>query len=58
MTYAAIALLLTAAALRTRLGRGSLAYLLLKTSNALYAAGGRVIDNLEADLRPFTGEKP
>ena len=50
MTYIAIATLLAAAALRTRLGRGSLAYMLLKTSNALYDAGGRVIDNLEGDL--------
>ncbi|MER9590915.1 hypothetical protein NKI94_19180 [Mesorhizobium australicum] len=50
MTYTAICLLLAAAGLRTRLRRGSLAYLLLKTSNALYAAGGRVMENLEADL--------
>jgi hypothetical protein len=50
MTIAAIAMLLAAGALRTRLGRGSLAYLLLKTSNALHDAGVRVIDNLEADL--------
>ncbi|MBB6407664.1 hypothetical protein [Mesorhizobium sangaii] len=50
MTFAAIAMLLAAAALRTRFGRGSLAYLLLKTSNVLYDAGARVIDNLEADL--------
>lgn len=50
MTYAAIALLLAAAALRTRLARGCLAYVLLKTSNVLYDAGARVIDNLEADL--------
>lgn len=50
MTYLAIALLLAAGALRTRVGRGSLAYLLLKTSNVLHAAGAHVIDNLEADL--------
>jgi hypothetical protein len=58
MTYLSIALLLAAASLRTRLVRGSLAYLLLKTSNALHDAGVRVIDNLEVDLHPFTGEKP
>jgi len=50
MTYLSIAMLLAAAALRTRLGRGSLAYMLLKTSNVLSDAGGRAIDNLEADL--------
>lgn len=51
MTYLSIAMLLAAAALRTRLARGCLAYLLLKTSNALHDAGARVIDNLEEDLR-------
>lgn len=50
MTYTAIALLLLAAALRTRLGRATLALWLLKASNALHAAGARAIDNLEADL--------
>ncbi|QKD17496.1 hypothetical protein [Mesorhizobium sp. NZP2077] len=50
MTYAAIAMLLSAAALRTRLARGSLAYLLLKTSNVLHDAGARVIDNIEEDF--------
>ena len=50
MTYIAIALLLAAAGLRTRLGRCSLAYVLVKTSNVLHDAGARAIDNLEADL--------
>ncbi|BCH10441.1 hypothetical protein MesoLj131c_46990 [Mesorhizobium sp. 131-3-5] len=51
MTYAAIALLLIAAALRTRLARGSLAYLILKTSNVLYDAGARAMANMEEDRR-------
>lgn len=51
MTYIAICLLLTAGALRTRLARCSLAWALLKTSNALHTVGARVIDNLEEDRR-------
>ena len=51
MTYAAIAMLLAAGALRTRLGRVTLAFVLLKASNALHDAGGRVLDNLEEDVR-------
>lgn len=50
MTYLSIAMLLAAGALRTRLARCSLAYVLLRTSNALHAAGASAIDNLEADL--------
>lgn len=50
MTYITISMLLAAAGLRTRLGRGSLAYLLLKASNALYDAGGRVMANIEEDF--------
>ncbi|MFD1982646.1 hypothetical protein ACFSOZ_08150 [Mesorhizobium newzealandense] len=50
MTYLAICLLLAAAALRTRLARCSLAYVLLKTSNALHDAGARVLDNLEREF--------
>ncbi|CAN7695739.1 hypothetical protein [Mesorhizobium sp. LjNodule214] len=51
MTYAAIAMLLAAGALRTRLGRVTLAFVLLKTSNVLHAAGARAIDNLAEDVR-------
>jgi hypothetical protein len=50
MTFAAIVLLLAAAALRTRLARGSLAYMLLKTSNVLYDAGARAMANIEEDF--------
>ncbi|WP_172374031.1 hypothetical protein [Mesorhizobium sp. NZP2234] len=50
MTFAATVLLLAVAALRTRLARGCLAYLLLKTSNVLYDAGARAMTNLEEDF--------
>ena len=49
LTYAAIAMLLAAAALRTRIGRLYLALRLLRLSNALHDAGARIIDNAEAD---------
>lgn len=49
MTYAAIALLIAAAALRTRLARLWLALHVLKASNALHKAGANALDNLEAD---------
>ncbi|WP_292172442.1 hypothetical protein [Mesorhizobium sp.] len=51
MTYIAIGLLLAAASLRTRLARSSLAYLLLRASNALLDLGSTALDNLEEDRR-------
>lgn len=51
MTYIAIGLLLASAALRTRLARSSLAYLLLRASNALLDLGSNALDNLEEDRR-------
>lgn len=50
MTYLSIAMLLAAASLRTRVVRLHLAIRLLRTANALGAAGGRVIDQVEREL--------
>ncbi|MFD2053795.1 hypothetical protein ACFSQT_12075 [Mesorhizobium calcicola] len=50
MTYAAICLLLVAAALRTRLGRLHLALRLLRLSNALHDAGARVLEHVEREM--------
>lgn len=50
MTYAAIVLLLLAAALRTRLGRLYLALRLLRLANALHRAGGRVLERVEREI--------
>lgn len=50
MTYLAICLLLAAASIRTRLVRLHLAIRLLRTANALGAAGGRVIDRVEREI--------
>ncbi len=49
MTYAAIAMLLAAAGLRTRLGRLWLARELLRASNVLYDAGSRALANVKED---------
>lgn len=50
VTLAAIALLILAAGLRTRLGRLKLALVLLKFGNALSDAGSRALDNVKADM--------
>ena len=49
MTYAAIVLLLLAAALRTRLARLHLAIRLLRLSNALHRAGNNIIEHVERE---------
>lgn len=51
MTYIAIGLLLAAASLRTRLARSSLAFVLLRASNALLDLGSNALDNLHEDRR-------
>ena len=51
MTAAAFFLLILAAALRTRLGRLKLAWLLLTTGNVLGEAGSRVLDRVELERR-------
>ena len=51
MTYIAIGLLLASAALRTRLARSTLAFLLLRSSNVLLDLGSNALDNLREDLR-------
>ena len=50
MTYIAIAMLLAAAALRTRVVRLRLARRLLRAANALGAAGGRIIDQVQKEI--------
>ena len=50
MIHLAICLLLAAAALRTRVVRLHLARRLLRAANALGAAGGRVIDQLQREI--------
>ncbi|WP_189343145.1 MULTISPECIES: hypothetical protein [unclassified Mesorhizobium] len=49
MTTITIGLLLASAALRTRLARASLAYALLRASNALLDLGSNAMDNIEED---------
>lgn len=50
MTAAAILLLLLAGALRTRLGRLKLAWLLLKVGNVLGEAGSRVLNGVKREM--------
>lgn len=50
LTYIAIAMLLVAAALRTRLVRLHLALRLLRLSNALGDAGSRVLRQVEREI--------
>ena len=50
--FLAICLLLSAAALRTRLGRLHLALRLLHLSKATGEAASRVIDGVEKEMRP------
>ncbi|WP_167480882.1 hypothetical protein [Mesorhizobium waimense] len=49
MTYVAIAMLLAAAGLRTRLGRLYLARELLRASNVLHDAGSRALEHVKRE---------